>query len=78
MPTDIDFRRAFLWDCEECGRENILRIVLRYVDNRTFNKCFGRDVEEACHLPEIVVCKHCGQIYSDEDEEEIVRKDREN
>lgn len=78
MPIDIDLQRAFLWDCDECGRENVLRIALRHIDNHTFNKCFGRDTEEAWHLPETLVCQHCGQIYSDEDEdeEEIIREDK--
>lgn len=69
MTNPIRLRRAFIWDCEECGKQNILPIMEREIGKQEFNKEFGKQYDEFWSLPDALLCSHCKMIFGADDED---------
>lgn len=69
--------QAYVWDCEECGRENFQRaIVMSEEEKQADIKQMREDGEEVpeyidmmscCTYPVKVTCKHCSQEFTTAD-----------
>lgn len=70
--SKIEIRSAYVWDCDDCGRENFERGLVvspRSEDALELREELGipDDVEgEFCYAPEEVVCKHCNTQFETE------------
>ncbi len=70
LPT-VQLNIAWMWDCEECGRENFERTFLPEVDPERVAELadeIGEDSGETllCAFPFEVVCGHCGAEFETE------------
>lgn len=68
-PPLIELRTCYVFDCEECGRENLVRpiavemtdeIVAELVELDEYDHEPGHWVR----MPETVACGHCGARFS--------------
>lgn len=65
----VTMRPAYAWDCEECGRENFERGLLRDLsedDLCELREEHGIQPWEAGDfvvMPESVKCPHCGAVF---------------
>lgn len=73
----IELHDAFIWDCNECGRENVQRAVARQVEIDDPDEValvrqeLGLEPDEALpedlglmvSFPAKVVCRHCETEY---------------
>lgn len=60
---------AFVWDCDECGRENFVRSVHIDADEETLSELREEhgiepwETGEWCTAPTKVRCQHCGEEF---------------
>ena len=71
MPS-VELHRAFIWDCDACGRENIERTSpARLSDDETEEiEEAGIDPEGCVLVPDEVTCKFCEAEFDVEFEED--------
>lgn len=74
----ISMKPAYMWDCEECGRENFERGLVPELsedEEQELREEYGVDDEEMGHwvmMPRLVQCKYCKKTcetvhYSEEE-----------
>ena len=72
----VELHPAFIWDCNECGRENLTRTVLGDFDQETLH-----DMREQHGIteyesgdwytaPTTVRCRYCGGTFSTSNDED--------
>lgn len=67
----IELRSAFLFDCDACSRENIVRPVFVDMDNPEARERHGIEDEEMPEgvsgewmtIPVRVACVYCGEVF---------------
>jgi hypothetical protein len=65
----VELRPAYVWDCEECGRENFHRGLvpeLSAEERYELLESHGLDAWEAgafVAMPERVICSYCGSTF---------------
>tara|TARA_R110000868_G_scaffold290125_1_gene550349 strand:- start:60 stop:281 length:222 start_codon:yes stop_codon:yes gene_type:complete len=69
LPT-VQLNIAWMWDCEDCGRENFERTFVPEVNPERMAELaeeIGDDGETMlCAFPFEVVCEHCGSEFETE------------
>lgn len=69
LPT-VQLNIAWMWDCEDCGRENFERTFVPEVNPERMAELaeeIGDDGETMrCAFPFEVVCEHCGAEFETE------------
>jgi len=83
MDRKVELHPAFVWDCDECGRENFVRAVVAEMseeEEAEAKEYFGYEPwedGEFLRSPKTVQCEFCGAEFDtldpdllDEDEEE--------
>jgi len=69
MSSEIEVHPAIAFDCEQCGKETFVRLVVREYDTETLEHMrddHGIEPWEAgewVELPDVVMCHHCGQVF---------------
>jgi len=83
-PKKVELRGAFVWDCDDCGRENFCTgppVIQEEIDEIIEEYAEVEDLHgfHFAEMPETVTCKYCGEIFEtqnptktelDEDDEE--------
>lgn len=65
----IELHPAWRFDCDECGRENFVRVIVGQFDEQTLEELrteHGIQPWEAgdwLSMPSSVTCEHCGQHF---------------
>ena len=72
---EVELHQAFLWVCEDCGRDNFVRSVVVEPETipahvlaaaeESFGDCDGILVT----APTVVTCEHCGAEFSAMDDD---------
>jgi hypothetical protein len=76
MASHIELHPAFVWDCDDCGRENFERSIVGDFDEETLQQMrdeHGIQPWEAGDLhtaPTVVTCRHCGSVFGTDRSEE--------
>ena len=64
----VEMRLAYVWDCEECGRENFERAVVYELSPEEKKELEGAgEIPETGNWmshPEHVTCKHCQSEFT--------------
>lgn len=69
MTTTIELKPAFMWDCEECGRENFARAIVPEMSEaerqelRDEHGIEPDELGEMLVMPEFVTCTSCGTEF---------------
>lgn len=67
----VELHNAFVWDCDDCGRENFVRAVIAELTKEDVDHMiaeYGGDREEWetgrwTTRPDEVSCEHCGAEF---------------
>lgn len=68
-PRKAELHNAYVWDCDECGKENFLRAVIVEFspeDEAEMKALHGVDEFQTGRWetsPDDVTCKHCGTVF---------------
>lgn len=65
----VELHLAFVWDCDDCGRENFTRSITKEISEEEKQEmCERYGIDDLppgvlMSAPEVVVCKHCGSEF---------------
>lgn len=68
--ASIELHLAFVWDCDDCGRENFVRSIVGEFDEdamkemREEHGITAYECGEWHTAPTSVTCQHCGSTFA--------------
>ena len=66
---EVELHPAYIWDCDNCGRENVVRPMPAFLDRddeEEMREELGVDPSEQgvfLEVPGVVTCKFCNACY---------------
>jgi hypothetical protein len=69
MEKKVELRPAYVFDCDECGRENFVRgIVPEFSEEELAEIRLEQGIEpwemgDFVTMPEVVKCQHCNAVF---------------
>jgi predicted nucleic acid-binding Zn ribbon protein len=73
MKHKAELHPAFVWDCDDCGRENFVRAIVGEFDDdimqqmRDEHGITDYEMGDWHSMPISVECSHCGTIFEVDD-----------
>lgn len=70
MTSHVELHPAFVWDCDNCGRENFVRSIVGEFDEETMREMREEHgiTEYECGewhtAPRSVKCRYCGSAFA--------------